>query len=227
MAEHVRVEGDLHAPDDAVNSTSGVASARAAPGRSPPPAGPGTWAVAAVPVVRGAAARAVPAATGRAVAPSSSRRSDARVLERPQRVGDVPARPQHLDQRGAGRLAERRGLDRGARGLLGDGQLAAAEPRAADGDDLEQLDPQVGQLGALGVDPVRLQAGQQAARRRSPALPRRRISPSCQRPAGDRRVRLAQAGERRLPVDPRVGRQVQRELTAARQPPRPQRLAQA
>ena len=128
----------------------------------------------------------------------------ARVLERPQRVGDVTAGPQHRDQGRACGLAERRRLDRRAGGLLGVRELRAPDPRAAGRDHFQQLDPQVLELAALLVDPARLEARQQPAvgdlqrgARRDP-----RVRPAF---GGDRGVCLPHADERRFPVHPVAG----------------------
>ena len=84
----------------------------------------------------------------------------------------------------AGGLAERRRLDRGARGVLGLGSSAPPSARGGRGVRLERPDAQVGQLAAPRVDPVGLEPGQQPAGRRSRrragrcrGRPRRRAAP--------------------------------------------------
>ena len=105
--------------------------------------------------------RATSARAGRAAELLAQQHAD--VLVDAQRLVDVAAGAQDLHQRGAGRLAVRLRLDGGAGGLLGLGPGGAAEPGAGDGERLQRLHAQVGELAAAGVDPRRLEPGQQAA----------------------------------------------------------------
>ena len=108
-------------------------------------------------------------------------------------------------------LAVRLGGDRGAGGLLGLGPGGAAEPGADGGQRLQRLDAQVGELAAAGVDPGRLEPGQQAALGDLDGLlgrvPGRLHLTGVQRAAG-----FAHACGRDLPVDPGVLGQDELEL---------------
>ena len=139
------------------------------------------------------------------------------VLEHPQRLGHVAARVQHLHQRRARGLAERRRLDGRPRRALGLVLLRAAHRRPRGSAHLERLQPQVAELGAAHVDPRRLQPRQQPAlgdrqRVSGPGERRRRVAGLERRPC------RRDARARRLPVDPGVSRQDQAQLAAADQP---------
>jgi hypothetical protein len=124
-----------------------------------------------------------------------------------------------------GGFPERRGVHRCPGGLLGGRGLGAAEPGADQGDRLECLDPQVGKLAALLVDPAGLQAGQQAAVGDGHRLLSR--VPAGPPGAGvDRRARTREALAGGLPVDPGVARQLESKLAAAVETARSERLAQ-
>ena len=105
------------------------------------------------------------------------------VLVDAQRLGDVAARAQHLHQRRARGLAERRRLDRGARRALGLGLLRAAHRRAPR-PRAPRAPPAAGRRarrGARRSTPPRARAAARA--RRSPAAPRcRRTPPPRRRP---------------------------------------------
>ena len=102
------------------------------------------------------------------------------------------------------------------------GQRGPAELGAGERERLQRLRPQVGEFGALAVDPRRLEPGQQAALGDLDGLPG-----GLPRLLGRGRAGLAQARGRDLPVDPRVLGQVELELGATVQDARAERLAQA
>ena len=149
------------------------------------------------------------------------------VLEHAQGLGDVAARVQHLHQRGARGLAERRRLDRRPRRALGLVLLRPAHRRAGRGADLQRLQAQVAQLRPAHVDPARLQPRQQSALGDRQRLPggrerRRRV------PRRQGRPRRGHARARDLPVHPGVVAELQPQLAAPDEPARrPARCAAA
>ena len=163
---------------------------------------------------------------GPGVVPSSSHQQRAQLVVGQQRLGDVAARAQDLHQRGARRLAERRGLDRLAGGGLGGGSSRAADADADRGDRLEQ--------------PRRAGRRARGGARRSSAASRPGSSPPsaiasgllrgvpgarASRPPGSPRAPRA-SPPADLPVDPGVLGQRQRQLAAALEPRGADRLAQ-
>ena len=93
---------------------------------------------------------------------------DAQLLEGAQRLGRVPRRLVHLHQQPVRRLTERHRRDRGASGLLGGPELAAALPQARLAQHLEgahahglQLAPALGHPRAVAVGQEGLEVGRQ------------------------------------------------------------------
>ncbi len=142
-----------------------------------------------------------------------------------ERLGDVAAPAQDVEQRHARRLAEGRGLDRPAGGLLGVRELAVAEPGPGQRDGLQQLDALVVELRPERRQPAGLETGEQIAlgdrqgRRRGLPARARIARPVCG-------AALAQPVPHRLPVDPRVLREAHGQLPAALEPAGPQRAPQ-
>ena len=83
------------------------------------------------------------------------------VLERPQGLGGVAGRFVDLHQQPVGRLAERRGGDRGPRRLLGSPELAAAAAQPRLGERLEGAQPHRLELTPLLGDPGSLAVGEE------------------------------------------------------------------
>ena len=150
---------------------------------------------------------------------------DAHVLVDAQRLVDVAAHAQDLHQRGARGLAVGLSRDGGARGLLGFRPGGAAQSRADRRQRLERLGAQIGEPAAERVDPRRLEPRQQPPLgdlgRLARRIPRLLQRASLERPAG-----APQLLRRDLPVDLRVVGQHERELRAALQHARAERLAQ-
>jgi hypothetical protein len=139
------------------------------------------------------------------------------VLVGDERLGDVAAPAEDLDERGARRLAVRRQLHRPAGRALGLRQLRVAEPGAHERHGLQQLEPGVVEVGPRPVDEAGVEPGQQLPigerERLARAGPRGVVVACCRALA-----RLPEAGPDRLAVDPGVGREAQRELRAAVEP---------
>ena len=139
-----------------------------------------------------------------------------------QGVRDVATLAQHLDRpRGRTRGTAPRQRPHAPRARHGAARCRRAASRTRD--ELEHLQAEIGQLGALGVDPVRLEAGQE------PSVGDLEsgaggVDTGAPAPLLDRRVGLAQAAERRLQVDPDRGRQRQGQLPAPPSRPAPSAL---
>ena len=148
----------------------------------------------------------------------------AQLLERPQRLGRVARGLVDLHQQPVRGLAERRGGDRGARGLLGGAELAPALAQPRLGQRLQraqpdrlQLAPLLGRPAALGVGQERLQVG---GERLAGALGGQRVVAGLHRGLG-----LEDRGARGLDVDAHVV-QPQPQLAAPGQHAVAQRAAQ-
>ena len=148
----------------------------------------------------------------------------AQLLERAQRLGGVAGRLVDLHQQPVRGLAERRGGDRGPRGLLGRAELAPALAQAGLGERLEcaqpdrlQLAPLLGRPAALGVGQEGLQVGRE---RLAGALGGERVVAGLHR-----RLGLEDRRGGGLDVDPRRF-QVQPQLAAAGEHAFAQRAAQ-
>ena len=149
----------------------------------------------------------------------------AQLVERPQCLGGVARRLVDLHQQPVGRLAERRQPDRGARGVLGGVELAAAEAQPRLAERLERAQPQPLDLAPAIAHPRSVALGQErlgAERERSPRLG------GGVRPAAlvERLDRDLDGVGERLAVDPQRLGQRQPQLGAAGQRVRPERAAQ-
>ena len=148
----------------------------------------------------------------------------------PQRLGDVALRFKQLDQRGPGRLAKRRSLDRVAGRPFGPRLLGRAEPGPDPGDGLKRFEPELLEIEPVFLDPACLQARQQAALEDPGRL--LRVVPAGGQPFG---AGLPVTGQvlgraelllRHFVVDPGVFAQLERELGPAFEAAFAQRLAQ-
>ena len=86
---------------------------------------------------------------------------DPQLLERAQRLGRVAGRLVHLHQQPVGGLAERRGGDHRAGGLLGGAELAAALAQARLAERLERAQPDALQLAPQLVQPRAVAVGEE------------------------------------------------------------------